>query len=87
MTRDEQVEATIEEKYRSRPWLGSAPIEDAIQDAIQYRRTLSPEERAMYDDAILNGWYPERAMETVEYAAGRDNLSQARTRRVVSQAS
>jgi hypothetical protein len=72
MNHDEQVEAKIAAKYKAQPWLGVCSVEEAIQSAILYRCGLSGEERRQYDEAILEGWHPERAMTAVEYASGRD---------------
>ena len=72
MNQDEQVETQIAEKYRSQPWLGVCSVEEVVQSAIGYRRGLCDEERRQYDEAILAGWHPERAMTALEYTAGQD---------------
>lgn len=73
---DELIEEKIAENFHAGGWNSPVPIKEAIQGAIQYRRNLNEEDRALYDNAILKGWAPWNASEMVEYASGRVNRSQ-----------
>jgi hypothetical protein len=80
MDHDQQGEVKIAERYKVQRWLGVCSVEEAIQYAIEYRRALCDQERRQYDEAVLSGWDPERAMKGTEYAAGRDATLQQRSR-------
>ncbi len=69
MTPDQIIEQPIEENYRSRPWLGVVPVERAIAAAIDYRHSLTADKQHLFDEAILKGWLPERAIDLIEYVA------------------
>jgi hypothetical protein len=72
MMDDRVIEARIEQAFRSKPWRGIISIEEAIADAISYRRGLNEEDRRLYDEQILLGRHPIKVLETVEIVSGCD---------------
>ncbi len=71
MNDEQMIEQKIEENYCSRTWLGVVPIERAIEAAIEYRHRRSGERQRLFDEAMMNGWLPERAIDMIEYATDR----------------
>jgi hypothetical protein len=84
MNHKQLIEQKIEENYRCRPWLGVVPVERAIEAAIAYRNGLHGETLRLFDEAITNGWLPERAIDMIEYAVERniipDSISEVVTK-------
>jgi hypothetical protein len=72
MMEERIIEAKIEQTFRSKPWVGGISVEEAIANAIRYRRNLSEEDRRLYDEQIRLGRHPIKALETVEIVSGRD---------------
>lgn len=79
MSEDIIIEDRIEQAFRTHPWRGLIPVEEAIADAIRYRQSLCTEDRKVYDQQILSGRHPSKALETVEILSGRDMPQGAET--------
>lgn len=69
--KDNMAETQIEQAFSANAWLGLISLEEAIADAIAYRRGLSVEERQVYDTQLELGRHPVSALETVEMLSGR----------------
>ena len=65
MTYEECIRAKMEEALLTRPWSGALPAEKVLAQLLLYRDGLSAEEKALYDEQILNGWHPSQAAETL----------------------
>jgi hypothetical protein len=72
ISEDSIIHATIEKAFRTHPWRGVISVEQAIADAIAYRAGLNPVERARYDEQVVAGRHPIKALETIEILGGRD---------------
>lgn len=71
MNQEEIILSKIEELFRTRPWAGVISLDEAIADAQTYRAGLDTEEKAAFDEQILLGIHPSRAIEAVELMSGR----------------
>lgn len=87
MTHDETIEMRMRNSFCARPWTGVVPVEEAIEGCIEYRQGLSEGDRALYDEAILDGFHPFNACELIEYDSRRSNLSERRRSHVETNAS
>jgi len=72
MDKSDSIETMIERAFRSNPWRGVISVEEAIADAIRYRCELNQQDRTVYDEQILAGRHPIKALETVEILSGRN---------------
>ena len=72
MAKNDNIEPRIEQAFRAHPWRGILSLEEAIADAIRYRCELSEQDRQLYDQQILAGRHPVKALETIEILSGRD---------------
>jgi hypothetical protein len=72
MEKNDSIEILIERAFRANPWRGIISVEEAIADAVRYRCELSEQDRKVYDEQVLAGRHPIKAMETGEILAGRN---------------
>ena len=72
MMNDEVANKRIAELFRSLPWQGVAPLEEAIRQAQEYRIGLSADERLVFDEEIAEGQHPSYAMHLVELMSERE---------------
>lgn len=72
MTPQQELERLIAERYHQFPWYGGITIEEAIRGSIRYRQGLSEADRQLFDEQIMLGRHPIKALETVEIVSGRD---------------
>jgi hypothetical protein len=72
MQDDRVIEAKVAQLFRCYPWRGAITVDEAITDAIAYRKALSGPDRQFYDAQILSGRHPSKALEATEIQSGRD---------------
>jgi hypothetical protein len=68
---DEEMEQKIRDAYHAHPWHGATSMEEEIADILDYRHSLSEEERALFDGEVARGRHPSVVVETIELACGR----------------
>ncbi len=71
MRDNEIVKAKIEALFRAHSWTGAIPLEEAVADALAYRANLLPPDRDAFDEQIMAGIHPYRAIEAIELMSGR----------------
>jgi hypothetical protein len=78
MENTELIRCKLDEFYRVRSNRSDSVAATAVDAYLQYRQQLSGEERGRFDNAILQGWSPERAVSMVEYTSNRDTAARDR---------
>ncbi len=66
MMNDEQVRAKMAETFRTSPWAGFLSKEEVLEQLLCYRDSLPDEEKALYDEHIMNGHHPSNAAQLLE---------------------
>ena len=65
------AEQKIADAFYLMPWTSPVPIETAVEGVLAYRRTLSPQERNLFDSEVERGRHPSLVVETLEAVSGR----------------
>ena len=75
MTQEQVIRSRIHEILGRHPWHDICPLEQAVEGAMTFRRTLCGAALQLFDDLMMEGVLPENAAQSVEFAINQGLLS------------